>query len=70
MESILVRVLHAAKLANGQALAGGLQFFVAHVFFFAGLQALGGRLVGCGHGAVAGHVFFSLLVTMDLGCYL
>jgi hypothetical protein len=69
MESILVRVLHAAKLANGQALAGGLQFFVAHVFFFAGLQALGGGLMGRGHGAVAGHVFFAFLVAMGFGCY-
>jgi hypothetical protein len=30
-----MRVLHAAVFANCQALASGLQFFLAHIGFFA-----------------------------------
>ena len=46
-------VFHAAGFANGQAFTGSLQFFGAHVFFLARLQAFGSGLVRGGHGAVA-----------------
>jgi hypothetical protein len=62
-----VRVLHAAELANGQAFASGLQFFVAKVFVFARLAALGRRSVGRSHGAVSGHVCLGVFGT--LFCY-
>lgn len=57
-------VFHATVFANGQAFASGLQLLAAHLFFFASLQAFGGRLVRCGHGAVAGNVFFGFFVAM------
>ena len=57
-------MLHPTVLANGQALASRLQFLAAHVFFFAGFKAFGGGLVGCGHGAVAGDVFFDFFGAM------
>jgi len=53
-------VLHAAKLANRQALAGGLQFFVAHVFVDAGLAAFGSGLMGSDNGAVLGYVLIGI----------
>ena len=57
-----VDVFHAAILADGQAFASGLQFFVADLFFFARFQAFGGGLMGGGHGAVALDVFLGFLV--------
>lgn len=60
-------VFHAAKFANGQALTGGLQGFVARVFVFARLKALGGGLVRGGHGAVFGHVLLD--VGIAFFCY-
>jgi hypothetical protein len=59
-----VRVLHAAVFANSQAFASGLQLRNANVGFFARLQALGSRLVGCGHGAVALYIFFNFFVAV------
>lgn len=57
-----VNVLHAAVFAQREALAGGLQLLGALVRFFAGLQAFGSRLVGFGHGAVAGNVLLHLFL--------
>ncbi|MBP9061832.1 MAG: hypothetical protein KBF98_16150, partial [Rhodoferax sp.] len=62
VEMILVLVLHSAKLADGQTFAGGLQLFVAHIFLFTGLQALGRRFMRGSHGAVPGNVFPGFLV--------
>jgi hypothetical protein len=59
-----MRVLHAAVFANGQAFASGLQLLGANIWFLARLQALSSRLVGCGHGAVALHIFFDFLVAV------
>jgi hypothetical protein len=56
-----VLVLHAAKLANGQAFASRLQFFEANLLLFARFQALGRRFVRYGHRPVAGNVFLGLL---------
>jgi hypothetical protein len=60
-------MLHAAKLSNGQTLAGRQQFFVAHIFLLAGLQAPGGTLMGSGNGAVPGNVRlgFALAVVLS-----
>jgi hypothetical protein len=55
-------VLHAAKLANRNALAGGLQFLVAHILAFTRFAALCGGLVRGGHGAVLGDVFLGFFV--------
>src|SRR5688500_16784385 len=54
-------VLHPAVFSNGQALAGSLQFLVAGFRFLARFEALGGRLVRRGHGAVALDVLLHLL---------
>ena len=62
-------MLHPAIFANRQALARRLQFLAAHVFFFTGFQALCCGLVGGGHGAVAGNVFFGFLVAMTVTRY-
>jgi hypothetical protein len=67
--SILVRVLHAAKFANRQSLTGHLKFFVADIFFFASLQALGRAFVCGGNGPVLGDVFLRFSVSMYIGCY-
>src|SRR3989344_4274496 len=50
-----VRVLHAAVFANRQTLAGSLEFLLADVLALAGFEALGGGLVGGGHGADEQH---------------
>ena len=57
-----VDVFHAAVFADGQTLAGGLQFFLAHLVFLARFQAFGGGLMGGGHGPVALDVFLGFLV--------
>ena len=62
-------VFHAAIFANGQTLAGGLQFLVADVFFLARLKAFGGTFMGGGHRAVPLDIFLRFLVTMFVGCY-
>ena len=59
-----VSVLHAAIFAQRQPLAGGLQLLGALVRLFARLQAFGSRLMGFGHGAVAGDVFLDFFITM------
>jgi hypothetical protein len=59
----LVLVLHAAELANRQALAGGLKLRVAHVFALACFAALGSRFMGRSDGAMARNVFLGFLVT-------
>ena len=60
-------VFHAAKLANSQALASGLQRLVASNFTLAGFAALGGGLVRGGDGAVFGDVFLGFFI--GLRCY-
>ena len=59
-----VGMLHAAVLAHRQTFAGRLQFFVAHIGFFARPQALGRAFMGGCHGAVAGNVLPGFLVGM------
>ena len=61
-----VRVLHAAVFSDGQVPACRLQIFLALVVALAGLQALGGGLVGGSHGTVAGDVFLGVLVVVGL----
>jgi len=65
--AISMPVFHTAKFANGQAFTGGLQRFVAHVFVFARLAALGCGGVCSGNGAVLGYVLLGLGIT--LFCY-
>jgi hypothetical protein len=55
-------VFHATKLSDGDALAGYLEGFVAGVLAFARLTALGGGLVGGGHGTVFDHILFGFFV--------
>jgi len=55
-------VFHPAELADDQSLEGNLQLLVANVFFFAGLQTLGGAFVGGCNCAVFGNVFLNFLV--------
>lgn len=62
-------VFHPAVFANCQAFASGLQFLAANIFVFARFQAFGGRLMRCGHGAVAGNVFFSFFIAMVVSRY-
>lgn len=52
-----MRVLHATALAQRQAFASRLQFFLALVMLFARLQTFGRCLVRRCHGAVARNVF-------------
>src|SRR5688500_17322792 len=52
-----VFVLHSAVFSYGQALAGGLQLFLALVVLLARFQAFGRRLVRGRHGAVALGIF-------------
>ena len=59
-----VGVAHATVFAQGQTLAGRLEFRHADFFALAGLQAFGRALVRRGHAAVALDVFFHLLVGM------
>jgi hypothetical protein len=49
---MLMRVLHAAKLANSQALAFKLQLLPAHHIALARFQAAGSVFVGLRHGPV------------------
>jgi hypothetical protein len=65
----LVLVLHAAKLANSQALAGGLQLLIAYVLLFARLQALGSAFMRCGYGPVFRNVFLNFFVAMFICRY-
>jgi hypothetical protein len=62
-----VLVLHAAKLANGDAFARRSQLFVADIFFLAGFTAFGSCLMGCGYGAVLDNVLLGFFV--GLRCY-
>lgn len=57
-----MRVLHAAKLADGQTLAFKLQLLFAHLIAFTGFKALGSILMCGGHDAVAGDVFLGGLI--------
>jgi hypothetical protein len=57
-------MLHSTKLADGQALACGLQFLGANLFLLAGLQALGGGLMRGGNRPVAGDVGLGLLIAV------
>ena len=61
-----MRVFHAAVFSDGQVPACRLQIFLEMVVAIAGLQALGGRLVGGSHGTVAGDVFLGVLVVVGL----
>jgi hypothetical protein len=63
-----MRVLHAAVLAQRQALAGGLKLFGALGRLLTGLQAFGRRLVGFGHGTVSGNVFLNVFVAVLSKC--
>jgi hypothetical protein len=58
-------MLHAAKLANGQAFAGGLQFLVAESSFLPASRHLAAASCAKGHSAVTRDVFLGLLVTMS-----
>jgi hypothetical protein len=64
-----MRMLHAAKLANAQALAFKLQMHFALRIALAGLQAFGRIFVRLGHGPVAGNVFFCGLVQFSRSSY-
>lgn len=55
-----VRVLHAAKLANGQATARTLQGLLTSLLGFSRLQAFRSRLVRGRHGAVTRYVSLTL----------
>jgi hypothetical protein len=66
---MLMLVLHAAKLANGNTFAFKLQLFLAHLIGFASLQALGGVFMRHGHHPVTGDVFFGSLVKLSGRCY-
>ena len=62
-------VFHPAVFANGQSFASGQHFLAANLFFFAGFPTFGGRLVGCGHGAVARNVSFGFFIAMFVRRY-
>ncbi len=62
-------VFPPAVFANGQAFASGLQLLGTYLFFFARFQALGGRFMRHGHGAVAGDVFFGFFIAMFVSRY-
>ena len=62
-------IFHPAVFANGQPFASGLQFLAADLFIFARLKAFGGRLVRCGHGAVARDVFFGFFFAVFVTRY-
>jgi hypothetical protein len=64
LSGMLMRVLHAAKFANAQALAFQLQLRLTHRIGFAGLQALGGVFMGRRHRPVARNVFFGGLIQL------
>ena len=66
---MLMLVLHAAKLANRQALAGGLEFFVADRIGLAGLKTLCSSLMSRCHGAVAFDVGLGFFVAMGICRY-
>lgn len=66
---MLMLVLHAAKLANGNTLAFKLQLFLAHRITFASLQALGGIFMRHGHDPVAGDILFGGFVKFGCICY-
>jgi hypothetical protein len=66
---MLMLVLHAAKLANGQALASSLEFLMADRIGFTRLKTLCRCLMGCCHGPVAFDVGLCFLVAMGLSCY-
>ena len=59
---MLMRVLHAAKLADPQALAFHLPLLLAHRITLARFKSLGRIFVRLRHGPVAGNVFFCRLV--------
>jgi len=57
-----MHVLHAAVFAYGKAFAGGLEFFLADIRFFARFEALGSAFMGGRHRPVAGDVFFGFFI--------
>ena len=57
-------VFHSAILANRNPFAGSQEFFVADLFFLAGLQAFGRSLVRSGHGAVANDIGLGFFVAV------
>jgi hypothetical protein len=69
MPAMLMLVLHAAKLANGNAFAFEQQLLLTHLVGFAGFQTLGGVFMRHGHDPVTGDVFFGGLVKLGGSCY-
>src|SRR5688500_4037712 len=55
-----VLVLHSTVFSYGQALAGGLQIFLALVVLLARFQAFGRGFMGGRHGAVPLHILLDL----------
>lgn len=62
-----MRMPHAAVFADGQALAGSLQFLEAHVVTLAGLKAFRSSFVRRRHGPVALDVGLKVLFRMRAG---
>jgi hypothetical protein len=60
----LVFMFHPAVFTYGQTFTTGLKFLQANIVLFSGLQAFCRSFVCCGHGAVAGDVFFGIVCTV------